>query len=205
MVLIIILYILKFKLGVPMKKIKNNVTQKEYTLLIENVKGSNLRELTKRNLLFTYILLYYTGTRLNEIQDLYVKDVISLLNDDLIIYTKKTHSERKLYISEKGKKDIKNFLGIYLDTPKDKVIQKLGDIKSSIHPISYINLVNKHMKKVLGERFTSHSFRQGLLTEMGAKSVNPKIIQHFIGHKSIKTTLNYITPSSDDIQNALVR
>jgi integrase len=92
-----------------------------------------------------------------------------------------------------------------MDNPKDKVIQKLGHTESSIHPISYINLVNKHMKKVLGDRFTSHSFRQGLLTEMGAKSVNPKIIQHFIGHKSIKTTLNYITPTKDDIQNALVR
>jgi len=188
-----------------MKKIKNNVTHKEYTLLIENIKGSNLREQTKRNLLFTYVLLYYTGTRLNEIQDLYVKDVISLLNDDLIIYTKKTHTERKLFISEQGKNDIKKILGIYLDNPQDKVIQKLGHTESSIHPISYINLVNKHMKKVLGDRFTSHSFRQGLLTEMGAKSVNPKIIQHFIGHKSIKTTLNYITPSNDDIKNALVR
>ena len=186
-------------------KIKSNVTKSEYTLLIDNVNGSHMRELTKRNLLLTYVLLYYTGMRLNEVQGLYIKDIISLFNDDLIIYTDKTNSERKLYISEKGKKDIKKVLGKYLDSPNDKVIQKLGHTNTSIHPISYINLINKHMKKVLGDRFTSHSFRQGLITEMGARSVNPKIIQHFIGHKSIKTTLNYITPSSDDIQNSLVR
>lgn len=186
-------------------KIKNNVTKTEYILLIENIKGSNLREQTKRNLLFTYVLLYYTGMRLNEVQGLNVKDVIALLKDDLIIHTDKTDSERKLYISEKGKRDIIKLLGEYLNSPNDKVIQKLGHPNSSIHPISYINLVNKHMKKVLGDRFTSHSFRQGLITEMGARSVNPKIIQHFIGHKSIKTTLNYITPSKEDIQNSLVR
>lgn len=61
------------------------------------------------------------------------------------------------------------------------------------------------MKHVLGAGYTSHSFRQGLITEMGSRSVNPKIIQSFIGHKNINTTLGYIKPTSDDVKNALVR
>jgi len=61
------------------------------------------------------------------------------------------------------------------------------------------------MKEALGDGFTSHSFRQGLISEMGSKSVNVKIISKFIGHKDIKTTLGYIKPTDSDIENALVR
>jgi len=61
------------------------------------------------------------------------------------------------------------------------------------------------MKEILGEGFTSHSFRQGLITEMGSKSINIKIISNFIGHKNVSTTLGYIKPTDDQIKNSLVR
>ncbi len=61
------------------------------------------------------------------------------------------------------------------------------------------------IQSVLGTRYTSHSFRQGLITELGAKGVNPKIIKEFMGHKDIKTTMRYIKPSEDDIRSALLR
>jgi len=61
------------------------------------------------------------------------------------------------------------------------------------------------MKEILGEGFTSHSFRQGLITEMGNKSINIKIISNFIGHKNVSTTLGYIKPTDDQIKNSLVR
>jgi hypothetical protein len=61
------------------------------------------------------------------------------------------------------------------------------------------------MKKVLGSGFPSHSFRQGLLTEMGSKSINPNIIQSFIGHPDVKTTLKYIKPTADGVKMSLVR
>jgi hypothetical protein len=32
------------------------------------------------------------------------------------------------------------------------------------------------LKEILGTRFSSHSFRQGLITEMGSKSINIKSV-----------------------------
>ena len=61
------------------------------------------------------------------------------------------------------------------------------------------------MKDALGDGFTSHSFRQGLISEMASKSVNVKIISQFIGHSDVKTTLHYVKPTDNDIENALVR
>ena len=61
------------------------------------------------------------------------------------------------------------------------------------------------MKSILGAGYTSHSFRQGLISEMGAKGINAKIISKFIGHSDVKTTMRYINPTDDDLKNAIVR
>jgi len=123
---------------------------------------------------------------------------------ETIIISHKTKSERILYFSEKSIKEISK----YFDTTagdSDFVICSWGNPKTKLHNISLISLVNAYMHKVLGEGFTSHSFRQGLLAEMGAKSINPKIIQSFINHSDVKTTLRYIKPTENDVKMSLIR
>ena len=61
------------------------------------------------------------------------------------------------------------------------------------------------MKSILGAGYTSHSFRQGLISEMGAKGINAKIISKFIGHSDVKTTMHYIKPTDDDVKGAMIR
>jgi len=53
--------------------------------------------------------------------------------------------------------------------------------------------------------YTSHSFRQGLLSDLRAKGINIKIMSKFIGHSDVKTTMRYIQPSDEDIMINLVR
>lgn len=109
-----------------------------------------------------------------------------------------------MYFSGKGEKEIKKYFDITEDE-NNYVICSWGNPKNKLHPISLIALVNKYMQSVLGDNFTSHSFRQGLLTEMAAKSINPKIIQSFVGHKDVKTTLRYVTPTEKDVKMSLIR
>ena len=124
----------------------------------------DLRRNTKKNLLRTFVFLYYTGARLNELQTLKVKDVKRLLEKgELFLFTQKTDSQRKLYLSSRFKNDLLN-----LDLEEDKenkLIQRAGYPKSSMHPLSYITIVNKFRKETFGPNYTSR-FRQGLLTEM---------------------------------------
>ena len=77
--------------------------------------------------------------------------------------------------------------------------------QKTFHEVSLIQLVNKYMKSILGDNFTSHSFRQGLITEMGSQNINPRVIQSYIGHRNVSTTLNYIKPTENDVKNSLVR
>jgi site-specific recombinase XerD len=75
-----------------------------------------------------------------------------------------------------------------------------------MHPLSYITIVNKFIKDTLGPNYTSsHSFRQGLLTEMAAKGINVQIMAKFVGHSSFKTTLNYVKPTDEMVMSSLVR
>jgi integrase len=77
--------------------------------------------------------------------------------------------------------------------------------RTGINPIVFIAQVNQVMKGILGNGYTSHSFRQGLITEMGSRSINTKIISKFIGHSDVKTTMRYINPTDEDLQKAMIR
>ena len=77
--------------------------------------------------------------------------------------------------------------------------------KTSINNIVFIQQVNTIIKEILGTGFSSHSFRQGLITEMGSKSINIKIISQFVGHKNISTTMGYMKPTDEQILNNLIR
>ena len=193
-----------------MKKLKESITAKEYKILINHVRSNPiLRTNTKTNLLKIYTLLFYTGARLNELPQLRNSDILSLFDTKMIILeTYKTKRERKVNFTDTAISEIKKLfteLGIF-DEPNDyKIIRVKGKAYSTPNNTALIQGTNKAIQEVLGDRYTSHSFRQGLITELGAKSVNPKIIQKYIGHRDIKTTMNYIKPTEVDIVNALVR
>ena len=187
------------------KRIKENITEAEYKKLIYGVQGQDkLRDHTKGNLIRAFTLLYFTGLRLNEVQELtvgHIKELLDVGSTKLIL--SKTKSERKLYAGKEFQKYLKRLFELGNDVDK-KVITK-GSGKEGLHPICFITQVNAVMKSILGEGYTSHSFRQGLITEMGSKGVNVKIIAQFIGHSDVKTTMRYIKPTDDDVRGAMVR
>ncbi len=188
------------------KRIKKSITEKEYKLLVSHTKGDeSLKEFNRNRLLQIFCLLYYSGSRINELSQIKYKHIYEIIKTgETVIITYKTKNERILYFSEKAIKEIKKYFDPN-ENDNNYVIASWNDPGTRLHEISLINLVNKYMKKVLSEGFTSHSFRQGLLTEMGSKSINPKIIQSFIGHSDVKTTLRYIKPTAEDVKMALVR
>ena len=188
------------------RRIKKSFTEKEYKILMSHTKGDDsLKEFNRKRFLMIFSLLYYSGVRINELRQIKYKHIKEIIqNGETIIETYKTKNERILYFSDKARKEMKKYFDLTEDE-NNYVISSWNNPKNKMHEISLINLVNKYMKKVLGGGFTSHSFRQGLLTEMGSRSINPKIIQSFIGHSDVKTTLRYIKPTAADVKMSLVR
>jgi len=129
-----------------MKSIKENINSKEFNKLMIYTRGTEeLRQNTKNNLLRTFVFLYYTGARLNELQTLKIKDAKQLPETgEFVLFIQKTNSQRKIYLTSDFKKDLQK-----LDLQEDenhKLIQRAGHPRSSRHPISYITIVNKFIK-----------------------------------------------------------
>ena len=191
------------------KKIKENITEVEYKKLMSFVRGNEtLRLNTKQNLLRTFTILFFTGLRLNEVQELKIIDIKNLLENGTVkIDISKTSTQRKLYLTNSFQKELLKLFDFTNEDDENKIISKGSNKnkKTSINKIVFIQQVNKIIKEILGEGFSSHSFRQGLITEMGSKSINIKIISQFVGHKNISTTMGYIKPTDEQIKEALIR
>ena len=141
------------------KRIKENITEAEYKKLVYGVQGNDrLKEHTKQNLIRAFTLLYFTGLRLNEVQNLTLSHVRELLEQG---HTKlvlpKTKSERKLYAGKEFQKHLKKLFELRGDVDTF-VITKGASSKEGLHPISFIAQVNAVMKSILGEGYTSHFF-----------------------------------------------
>lgn len=191
------------------KRIKENITEIEYKKLMSFVRGNeNLRENTKLNLLRTFTILFFTGLRLNEVQELKIIDIRNLLQyGNVKINISKTSTERKLYLTNTFQKELIKVFDLKNENDDNKIITKGANKnkKTSINNIVFIQQVNTIIKEILGTGFSSHSFRQGLITEMGSKSINIKIISQFVGHKNVSTTMGYIKPTDEQILNNLIR
>jgi len=188
-------------------KIRENISEVEFQKLLTYLRGKdNINPNTKENLRRTFILLYYTGMRVNEVKQLKIKDIVSILeNLELIIITHKTKKERKLFFSKEAIKEIrKGFVFDENSKKNDYIIKAKGNPTKTPSTVTFITQVNSFIQEVLGHRFSSHSFRAGLITDM-SKSINPKFIKEFIGHSDITTTMRYIKPSDEDLKECLVR
>lgn len=191
------------------QKLKENITAVEYKKLMNGVRGNEtIRANTKSNMLRTFCILYFTGLRLNELQDLRVSNIRELLENGTTKATlSKTNSERRLFITDDFKKELTKLFDLGSEDDLNRVITKGSNKnkRTGITDIVFIGMTNKIIQEILGSSFSSHCFRRGIITEMGSKSINTKIISKFIGHSSVKTTMSYINPTDTDIANCLVR
>ena len=191
------------------KQIKESITKDEYKKLLHFTSNDiNIKDNTKQNLLRTFSILYFTGLRLNELQQMKLQHIKELLENGVTkLILPKTKSERKLFASKEFKKELKTLFEQEL-LNNSNLDKRIITKKSSLSPINsdvFIKQVNSKLKEILGAGYTSHSFRQGLISEMASKQINTKIISKFIGHSDIKTTMHYIKPTDDDIKGAMIR
>ena len=63
-------------------------------------------------------------------------------------------------------------------------------------------LMNKFIHRVLGELYSTHSFRAGYITIAHKQGLSLAHIQNDIGHENIETTALYIKVTSEEIAYA---
>jgi integrase/recombinase XerD len=181
------------------------ILEREYKILKSYISGMETFETTKTKWSRSLEILYLSGMRVSEILTLKIKDINDgIEKNELSVFVKKQNIIRHIPLSEKSVKVLKQLIKDEADND-GYFIHKRNNVRSSLNSNGFTKEFNDLIQLVLGKNYSSHSFRKGIITEMGVSGINPKIIQHFISHKNVSTTLNYIKPTSDDIRNSLLR
>ena len=181
------------------------ILEREYKILKSYINGLETFETTKIKWLRSLEILYMGGMRVSEILDIKIKDIMDgIEKSELTIFVKKQKIIRHIPLSEKSVKILKKLISGEINV-NSYFIHKRDSGRNNLNTIGFTKDFNQLIQIVLGKNYSTHSFRKGIITEMGISGINPKIIQHFIAHKNISTTLNYINPTSDDIRNCLLR
>ncbi len=187
------------------KRNSKPILNHEYKILKSYIIGMDTFHTTKTKWVRSLQLLYMTGMRVSEILEIRIKAIKEAIDKgELSVFLKKQNIIRHIPLSTKSVKILKNLLDGESDMD-GYFIHKRNTVRGKLNANCFTKEFNDLIQTVLGGNYSSHSFRKGIITEMGTNGINPKIIQHFISHKNVSTTLNYINPTSDDIRNALLR
>jgi integrase len=101
--------------------------------------------------------------RINEVNLLTVAKLRELIKaGEGVIYTPKKAKERKIFLSHDAVKNLKHLIKKE-DNDKAYLTSSWNKETTAMHETNLILMVNIYMKKVLGNGYTSHSFRQMMI------------------------------------------
>jgi integrase len=175
------------------------ITGPEFNSLILKTKRDKSLK-SKQKYLLAYTLLFASGCRVSEIVAFTKEDLIKIRDTGVLALTNsvKNSLAGDIYFSQRDKEAVAKLI------PKDDgyIFHKNGSSK----PMSVKGLtqnLNKHLKKCLGEQYTTHSFRSGLATMLEEIGTPPKVIQTTLRHTKVETYLNhYAKPTTNSLIQA---
>ena len=188
-------------------RLKEVLELKKLILLNAHLKNVKFQLLKLRNINVAFTLLYYTGMRMSELQNIKVSDVIEAINtNELYIYQSKIDSVRCATISTNGTKEFKEVIDDHLsEVDRDTyILRRWGNPKKGLS-IGYIErTLNSFLKTTLGSRYSTHSFRRGLINDMIKHGHSTIEVQKMIGHKHISTTSIYADELAEEHKQTII-
>ena len=177
--------------------LRESIEEEEFYEILELVKHKGFVASRKKAAL---LILFVTGLRVSNLLLLKVKHLKSLLNEGTtqISIIKKGPQRFPLTLSSKGKELLKenhkHFFALMEDKKDDQFFFTTQvNFEKAIHRASFDNEINNVLKNAsekLGKHLRSHSFRATLITNY-LKETPIELVKEIVGHKDIKTTLQY--------------
>lgn len=142
-------------------------------------------------------MLFATGMRISELTSLN-RDQIDKTGK--IFIRGKGKKERFVYLTERAKAHIKNYLHVRNDLNPALFVPYRGrnvGKKAARISANYVQMKMKRYRLRLGINVPTspHSLRHGFATYLAEKGANPAAIQILLGHESLTTTTRYVHAS----------
>jgi integrase/recombinase XerD len=194
-------------INVPRKRIKyyTVLSRKEMEKLLDRMKPASSLEVRDRSIIE---LLYSTGARVSEIENMMLKD-LNLKNNEIRVMGK-GRKERIVYINQialywldRYIKDARNELGF--DSKKKRYSKDghlfLNSRGSGLTSRSIREIVKKNVRLAgIKKNITPHSLRHSFATHLLQEGAGIREIQELLGHESISTTEIYSHMDIDKIK-----
>jgi integrase len=160
-------------------------------------------------------VLFFTGMRQQQLLSLKWRD-INFENREIFLTLEgsKTHREWAIPLPH-GCQDVLLYL-------KEQTQRLQGPVAMRDHPVFYLHLFNpkfsgfglskhqiegffKKLSRLSGERISAHRLRHTMATLMAQSGENPdlKSLQYILGHTNIRTTMEYVEPKKEHLENFL--
>jgi len=178
---------------------KKPILKKEFDRLINATnKSLSLHPATKRKFTSAFTLLYLTGCRISEIVNFSAKDVQQMIQENEYSLTNKTKTKTSRLISFDSNQLQIEYLKKIL--PKNDVfIFAKNNTNKPMTTGAFTIMMNKFIHSILGELYSTHSFRAGYITASHQLDLSLEHIRQDIGHKNIATTARYAIVTNEEI------
>ena len=185
---------------------RDSMTAEIYKDLIKEAEGPTYLHVRLR---LTVCLLSITGVRINELLNIKVSQLKTLIEESWIAInrSKRGPTNHKVFLTKEGKKIIqdrkKDFEFIFLiKEPSAYVFTSEINHYKKLRREAITKNVNKIMRAASNQlpgqpNVTSHSFRIGYITQFWKDSKDIEFVKQIIRHRSMDTTSSYVDILSD--------
>ncbi|MDD3818346.1 MAG: tyrosine-type recombinase/integrase [Actinomycetota bacterium] len=183
-------------INIPGKKqgLYTYMSVSEVKKLFKKIEPLNDMEVRDRTIIE---LLYSTGARISEIENLRIDD-FDIENNEVLL-TGKGRKQRFAYLNSSAVYWVNNYLEVrnrLIYSKKDKNINDnhffLNKFASKLSSRSIRTIVKKYVKKAdIGKNITPHSIRHSFATHLLQEGAGIREIQELLGHENISTTQIY--------------
>ncbi|MBI3305674.1 tyrosine-type recombinase/integrase [Candidatus Nomurabacteria bacterium] len=141
--------------------------------------------------------LFASGMRISELVNL---KIVQLDKSGRIFIQGKGRKQRFIYLTERAKRHIENYLKERSDDFPFLFIPNRGrnvSDKNKHISTNYLQMKIKKYRELLGINIptSAHSLRHGFATYLAEQGANPAAIQILLGHESLDTTTRYVHAS----------
>lgn len=180
------------KIKIP--KVKNH--EKEYIPMDEAKKLLGVAKSPRDKAIIALYLS--TGMRVNELVNLTVEQY----EKDEIVFVAKGDKERKVYLNDK----CRGYIDEYLKVRKDSGIDNLfvSNYGTPMRHDLIAKMLKKNAKKAgISENITNHSLRHSFISAVTLTS-GVAVAREVVGHVNLSTTQRYVHNTEETIKNAMV-
>lgn len=187
------------------------VKQEEFQTILQYCDQFLKNHATHEKLVKAFTLLFHTGCRISELLQLEKGDIQSIIDRGMFSLdnSTKTGKPRLVLISDNGVEAIKELWEMEIspgvDNMKEKTFKGRANMPLGKTGVSgFTKLINKHMKLALeSDLYSSHSFRQGVISDLLNGGVPLSTVSGIIGHANISTTLKYHRATKEEKENSI--